>query len=96
MWPNKRLRALEDQNEILARGLAAYEDRFRALKAEWLDWEAKLVRLYQRTIMATRKRDERDEQDKAAEQNGGAPTGNPRTMDKAELRRLANTLRGAK
>jgi len=99
MWPFRtRARQLADVQQAVG----SLQDAFRALKAEWLDWESKLGRLYQRNIKAA-ERWEKSEAEKAAAAEGetGAPSPNgspidPRFMRKDQLRILAQKLRGGR
>jgi len=101
MWLRNRVKKLEEQHDILARGLVAAEDRLRALKAEWLDWESKLVKLYARNATAARRLEAVEQAAAATAEN---PNGNlgldggavDRAAKKARLRQLAQALRGTR
>jgi len=97
MWP---FRTRKGQLDDIRRDVATLQDAHRALKAEWLDWESRLGRLYQRNVKAADRWEKSEAAKHAASEaetgdqsNGALPT-DPRLMRKDQLRVLAQTLRG--
>lgn len=90
-WPWTRRHVTPDELEGVRRDM-------KALRAEWLDWEDRLNRLYDRNRKAAqRAREAMDAKESATETAPAAQTAlplDPRAFHKSQLRQLANNLRG--